>query len=102
MDKFWMCYVEGTMGCRFKHPNREQAVKEAERLARLRGNEGKQVFILETTDYCQAPYPLVTWYKFNFSTDQALIDSKVDLFYRDKTGKFRRLEPFSRIGFAQE
>lgn len=62
MDKFWMCYVEGSAGCRFIHYDYTSAFKEAERLARLPANVGKKVHITESHTFCIAEAIPVTWY----------------------------------------
>lgn len=47
MKQFYTCWVEDTSGgYGYKHPNFEDARKEAERLANLPGNDGKQVYVL--------------------------------------------------------
>ena len=58
MDEFY-CLVEGTAGCKVKHPYQHLAKYEAERLARL--NPGKKVFVLETIGFCQTTEPPVEW-----------------------------------------
>jgi len=61
--KFWMCYVERSAGCRYIHHDLEEARIEAERLSKLRGNEDKRVYIMESTQCCYIEYPPVVWYK---------------------------------------
>ena len=60
-QKFWMCYVEGSWGCKYIHPNRLSAVVEAERLAKLDGNVGRKVYILEATQFCEVEPLPVKW-----------------------------------------
>ena len=48
MEKFWICWVEGstvTNSC--KHNTLEKAQKESERLAKLTQNDGKRVYVFE-------------------------------------------------------
>ena len=40
MELFYMCLVDGTPGCKYKHPNLKLAMVEAERLAR-RNTKGR-------------------------------------------------------------
>lgn len=61
MDKFWMCYVEGTKGCSARHINRTVAMEEAERLLKLPSNVGKKVYLLEVVGYVQFEQPPVKW-----------------------------------------
>ena len=58
---FYMVYVDGMQGSTCKHLTRFHAELEAERLARLRGNEGKRVYLLAATNYCVAPSKPVIW-----------------------------------------
>ena len=47
MKQFYTCWVEGTNGgYGYKHPLFEDARKEAERLASIPCNDGKQVYVL--------------------------------------------------------
>ena len=59
--KFWMCYVEGTSGCKVRHNSEGEAREEAERLARLKENIGKNVYVLETTSVCHTDTLPVAW-----------------------------------------
>ena len=59
MSKFWLVWVDGTRGATFKHPNVQEASNEAERLALLPENAGKQVYILEAISACAKN--IVTW-----------------------------------------
>jgi hypothetical protein len=61
--KFWMCYVEGSAGCRMTHPCEGDAMEEAQRLAKLPGNETKRVYVLQSIRYCQTEYPPVVWHE---------------------------------------
>ena len=59
MDKFWMCFVEGTEGCHCRHSNRTEAMEEAERLLQKPKNIGKKVYLLEVVGYAHfGPMPL--------------------------------------------
>ena len=56
MERFWICYVEGSDGGEhYKHFDLDHAEEEAERLAKLRG---KPVYLLECIGKC---YAEVTW-----------------------------------------
>ena len=47
MRQFYTCWVENTNGgYGYKHPTFEDAKKEAERLANIPGNDGKEVYVL--------------------------------------------------------
>jgi len=59
--KFWMCFVEGSCGCRYQHRSKELAFEEAERLARLESNRGKKVFVIESVSYCKTEIMPVIW-----------------------------------------
>jgi hypothetical protein len=59
MDKFYMCYVNGTPCTSHKHETEGEASKEAERLALL--NIGKKVYVLSVVSCCQAEKPVVKW-----------------------------------------
>ena len=61
MNRFFMVFVEGTGGCKIKHLYEHEARDEAKRLARLKENLGKKVFILEPTSFCQTIEPPVEW-----------------------------------------
>ena len=62
---FWLCFVEGTYGgFHFKHYTLEAAKKEAERLAQLPDNKGKQVYVLGVIGSCEVPETPVTWTYF--------------------------------------
>jgi hypothetical protein len=52
MQKFWMVWVEGTRGPTYQHLGSNEAVIEAERLARMPENTNKRVYILEARAYC--------------------------------------------------
>ena len=59
---FWLCYVEGThIGFPYKHFTLEAAETEAERLAQLPDNRGKQVYVLGVISSCEVPKMPVTW-----------------------------------------
>ncbi len=62
MEKFWICYVEGTNGGKhYRHGSLENAMTEAERLARLPWMTGKNVFVLECIGCCHRVIPPVIW-----------------------------------------
>ncbi|NQT48679.1 MAG: hypothetical protein HQ578_06860 [Chloroflexi bacterium] len=60
-SKFWMVYVQGRSLPTIQHPNRHTAINEAERLARLPENRGREAFVLEAQDYCFTDEPPVVW-----------------------------------------
>lgn len=64
-DKFWMCFVEGSGGCKQVHLKHSDAVKEAERLARMPCNRGKRVFVLVSVGRCGVEDLPVTWHPIN-------------------------------------
>ena len=54
-EKFWICWVEDTNeGSYHKHPSLESAKIEAERLAEIPTNIGKEVYIMELIEVCLA------------------------------------------------
>jgi len=61
MDKFWMCFVEGTSSCSMQHINRTEAMEEAERLLRQDRNIGKKVYLLEVVGYVHFEQMPVKW-----------------------------------------
>jgi len=64
MNKFWCCFVEEieTGGFSYKHATEEDARIEAERLAKLPCNEGRNVYVLQAIAFCQTEYPPVRFY----------------------------------------
>jgi hypothetical protein len=64
-EKFWMCLVEESQGCRYMHSYKDAAIQEAERLARLPDNAGKKVYILEVICYCKTEIKPVIWVETN-------------------------------------
>jgi hypothetical protein len=52
MQTFYTCYVDLTGGSNVEHASKAEAVKEAERLARM--NVGNKVYLLECVAICQA------------------------------------------------
>jgi len=61
MNRFWTCWVKGTNGgYGYQHTTREDAVQEAERLAGLPVNQGREVYMLELVGCCKKPPP-VQW-----------------------------------------
>jgi len=62
MNRFWTNFVEGTSGGNHhKHDTLESARQEAERLAKMPGNRGKKVYVLELVGFCQSQDIPVTW-----------------------------------------
>ncbi len=63
MLRFWECYVEGSNGGKhYKHWTLQSAQTEAERLARLSGNQGKNVYLFEVAGVCKVSKVPVEWY----------------------------------------
>ena len=58
MDTFWMVYVSGTEGTRKRYEVYQDAVTEAERLAR---QTGKPVFMMEAVGVCETSSAPVVW-----------------------------------------
>ncbi len=50
----WYVLVEGSLGCMVEHPDGPSARKEAERLAQMPDNIGKNVFVLQIQHVCTA------------------------------------------------
>lgn len=50
-QKFWMVWLNASPTTRQRHPTKEQAEQEANRIARLPANIGKKVYVLESMDY---------------------------------------------------
>jgi len=62
MDAFWVNWVEGTDGGRhYKWYNIDDAMTEAERLARLPNVKGKNVYLLECVGKCFVEPLPITW-----------------------------------------
>ena len=62
MNRFWTNFVEGTAGgYGHRHDTLESARQEAERLAKMPGNRGKKVYVLELVGFCQSQDIPVTW-----------------------------------------
>ena len=62
MDKFWVCWVEGTDGGRhYQHRTLAGAQTEAERLARLPDVTGKNVYLFECIGKCKVESLPVKW-----------------------------------------
>ena len=60
MERFWVCYVDGTDGGRHcRHYILEEAQKEAERLTRK--EIGKVVYLLECVGKCKVKQTPVEW-----------------------------------------
>ena len=64
MDKFWMCFVEGGVIPVVKHASKDEAKKEADRLANMMF---KKVYVLEATDSVQLT--IVTWDELKMPSD---------------------------------
>ncbi len=63
-EGFWNCYVEGTSGgIHFNHQTYASAQMEAERLARLPENRGRNVYVMQAITYCQSPETPVEWHQ---------------------------------------
>lgn len=63
-EKFWLCWAESTEGgYHYGHGTLESARQEAERLARMPGNRGRKVYILECIAYCAVPEAPVEWHE---------------------------------------
>jgi hypothetical protein len=60
---FYMLYVEGRSAPNVVHTGREEAEQEAERLARLKDNLGRSVYILQPIKCCKVEVPPVKWEK---------------------------------------
>ncbi len=62
MDRFWECRVEGSDGGKHYHHWTEPSAKiEAERLAGLPSNQGKDVYIFECVGKCRAEQQPIKW-----------------------------------------
>ncbi len=62
MQRFWICYVQGTDGGRrYRHWALEDAETEAERLARLPNVEGRTVYVFECIARCHVEQTPVKW-----------------------------------------
>ncbi len=62
MEKFWICYVTGTDGGRrYRHYTLESAQTEAERLAKLPDNQGKEIYLFECVGKCKVEPIPVKW-----------------------------------------
>ena len=60
--KFWMVWVSGKSSPTKRHPALDAANCEAERLACLPDNKGRNVYVLEAHAYCHTPAPVpVHW-----------------------------------------
>ena len=74
--KFWTCFVEGTAGgYGHRHDTLESARQEAERLAKMPGNRGKKVYVLELVGFCQSQDIPVTWKSLLLITHKMLKES---------------------------
>jgi len=62
MKPFWIIFVEHTDGGRhYRHATLEAAQTEAERLARLPGNQGLGVYVFECIGKCWSGKAPVMW-----------------------------------------
>lgn len=61
MKRFWMVYVNGRQGSTQKHLSDTAAREEAERLARLPENRGRDVYLLRAVWACNIPETPVIW-----------------------------------------
>jgi len=60
--KFWMLIVQGSSGgCRVQHTNKDEAMREAERLLQQPQNEGKKVFLLEAVGFARIVPTPIEW-----------------------------------------
>ena len=58
---FWTCWVDGSAGgYGYRHWAKEDAYKEAERLAQMPSNHNRKVFVMEMVAACQTKAP-VDW-----------------------------------------
>lgn len=60
-EQFWMVWIEGKGGPRAQHFTLDEARKEAERLLRMQGNQGRRAFMLECTNVGAIESPPVIW-----------------------------------------
>ena len=60
-QKFWMVWVHDTPTTKNRHPTLGSAIKEAERVARQPANIGRQVYLLESRDYCHVDLVPIVW-----------------------------------------
>jgi hypothetical protein len=61
-QKFWMVWVHDTPTTKHRHPSRELAQAEADRIAQQPQNLGKKVYVLEAVDYRYVPEkPIITY-----------------------------------------
>ena len=62
MERFWIIFVEHTDGGRhYRHAVLDDAQKEAERLARLPGNQGINVYVFQCIGKCRVEETPVRW-----------------------------------------
>jgi hypothetical protein len=50
-QKFWMVWLKDSPTTKKRHPTKEKAQQEANRIALLPENLGKKVYVLEAIDY---------------------------------------------------
>ena len=60
-QKFWMVWVHDTPTTKKRHPTREIACQEADRVARQAPNAGRKVYVLEAMDYRWVEKPPLTY-----------------------------------------
>ncbi len=62
LSPFWECYVQDSDGGRhYRHYSIESAQAEAERLARLPTNQGKDVYIYQFVGRCKVEQTPIRW-----------------------------------------
>ena len=62
MEKFWIIFVDHTDGGRhYRHRTLQDAQIEAERLARLSSNQGKNIYLFECVGTCTVEPEPVKW-----------------------------------------
>ena len=61
--KFWIVMVQGTNGgTGYRHSSFKEAQQEADRLAHMPSNVGKEVYVMEVVGYCFVPEAPQTWH----------------------------------------
>ena len=60
-DKFWICYTEWGRSFPRKYSTRDEAIKEARRLALLPENIGHKIFVLGVIGFYELPLEGVKW-----------------------------------------
>lgn len=63
MDNFWTTCVQGTTGgTGYQHDTLQSALTEAERLANMKNNIGKRVYVLECVGWFEIPKQPTNWH----------------------------------------